>query len=80
MVILLFKDDESNIDSESCYALSNRVSGYPSTKFGVRIPLKTQALTATANITLDFLTVTFGRTPRFTHLCVIGELQYIIEC
>jgi hypothetical protein len=77
--LIPFKDDESNVDPESSYALSRRVSGCPTTKFGVRIPLKTQALPATVDITPDFLTVYFGWTPRFTHLCVIGELQYIIE-
>ena len=54
MVKLLFKDDESNVDPESDYALNRRVSGCPSTKFGVRIPLKTQALPATADTTLNF--------------------------
>jgi hypothetical protein len=63
-VILLFKDDESNINPESSYALSRRVSGCTSTKFGVRIPLYTQAMPATADTTLDFLTVNFGRMSR----------------
>jgi hypothetical protein len=76
MVILLFKNDESDIDPESSYSLSRRVSGF-------RIPLKTQALLATADIALDFLIVHFGRTPRqFNHIsslasrnsCVISEL------
>jgi hypothetical protein len=44
----LFKDDESYVDAESSYALSRRVSGGPSTKFGVQIPLKTQVLSATS--------------------------------
>jgi hypothetical protein len=74
MIILLFEDDESYVDPESSYALSRRVSGCPSTKFGVRSPLKTQALPATADITLDF-----GRTPRqwdhlsslASHTCVL---------
>jgi hypothetical protein len=64
MVILLFKDDESYVDPESSYALSRRVSGCPSTKFGVRIHLKPQALPATSDITLDLWLVHFGRTPR----------------
>jgi hypothetical protein len=69
MVILLFKDDESYVDSESSYALSRRVAGCPNTKYGVRIPLKAQALPATMDTTLDFLTVNVGRTPcQYNHL------------
>jgi hypothetical protein len=64
MVILLFKDDESHVDSESSYALSRRVTGCPSTKFGFWIPLKIQALPATAYIALDFWLLHFCRTPR----------------
>jgi hypothetical protein len=60
MVILLFKDEESYVDPESSYAPSRRVSGCPSTKFGVRIPLKTQALPATADITPGFLLTSVG--------------------
>jgi hypothetical protein len=69
MVILLFKDDKSYVDLESSYAISRRVPGYPCTKFGVRISLKTQSLPTTAGITLDFWLVHFGRTPRqFNHV------------
>jgi hypothetical protein len=64
MVTPLFKDDESCVDPEFSYAFSRRISRCPSTKFGVRIPLKTQALPDAADITLDFWTVHFGRTPR----------------
>jgi hypothetical protein len=64
MVIPLFKDDESYVNPECSYALSRRVSGCPSTKFGVRIPLKSQALPVTVDIALDYPTVNFGRTPR----------------
>jgi hypothetical protein len=53
MVILLFKDDESYVDLEASYAHGRRVSDCPSTKFEVRIPLKTQTLLATEDITLD---------------------------
>jgi hypothetical protein len=89
MIILLFKDDESYVDPESSSALNRRVSGCPSTKFGVRIPLETEALPATADIMEDFWLVHFGRTPRqfdqvsslaSRTLCVISELQYIIGC
>jgi hypothetical protein len=62
-IILPFKDDESYVDPESSYAPSRRVSGCPSTEFGVRIALKTQALPDTVDFALDFLTVNFGRTP-----------------
>jgi hypothetical protein len=80
----IFKDDESCVDPESSYAFSRRVSGCPSTKFGVRIPLNTQALSAKAGITLDFRLVHFGRTPRqLNHvsslasrtLCVISDFS-----
>jgi hypothetical protein len=54
MVIPLFQDDESYVDPEFSYALSRRDSGCPNAEFGVRFPLKTQALLATADITLDF--------------------------
>jgi hypothetical protein len=80
MVTPLIQDDESYVDPEFSYALSRRDSGCPNAKFGVRIPLKTQALPATVDIWL----VHFGQTPRvftrFTHLCFISELLLIIEC
>jgi hypothetical protein len=60
----LFKDDESHVDPESSYTLSRRISRCPGAKFGVWIPLKTQALPDAADITLGFWTVHFGRTPR----------------
>jgi hypothetical protein len=34
-VILLFKDDEPNVDLEATYALGRRISNCPSTKFRV---------------------------------------------
>jgi hypothetical protein len=46
--LFLFKVDESYVDLESNYALGRHVSDCPSTKFTVGIPLKTQALPATA--------------------------------
>jgi hypothetical protein len=88
MVIFPFKDYKSQVDPECSYAIGRRVSGCPSTKFVVRIPLKTQALLATADIKLDFWLVHFDWTPRQFHhvpslasrtLCVISELQYNIE-
>jgi hypothetical protein len=54
--------------------------GVQAPRSGFESPLKTRALLATTDITPDFLTVNFGRTPRYTPLCVIGEHQYIIEC
>jgi hypothetical protein len=54
MVIPLFQDDESYVDPEFSYALNRRDCGCPNAKFGVRFPLKTRALPATADITLDF--------------------------
>jgi hypothetical protein len=64
-------------------APSRRVSGCPSTKFGVRIPLKTQTLPATTDITLHLWLVHFPRTPcQFSHslhtLCVL-LVNLIIE-
>jgi hypothetical protein len=83
-----FKDDESYVDPESRYAPSRRVFGCPSTEFGVRIPLQTQALPATADITLDYSPVHLGKTPRqichysfiASRTCVLLELNFIIEC
>jgi hypothetical protein len=59
----LFKDDESYVDPESSYALSRHAFGCPNTELGVRIPLKTQPLPATVDITLHFRLVHLGRTP-----------------
>jgi hypothetical protein len=58
--MLLFKDDESYVDPESSYTLSRLVPGCPNTKFGVRIPLKPQAMLPTADIMLDFWFTSVG--------------------
>jgi hypothetical protein len=61
------------------YALSRRVSGCPSTKFGTRIALNTQALKATVNITLDLLLVHVGQTPRqFNHVSSLVSHTYVL--
>jgi hypothetical protein len=58
------KDNKSYFDIEPTYTLGKHVSNCPITKFGVQIPLKTQALLATVDNTLDFLLIHSGWTPR----------------
>jgi hypothetical protein len=61
MAILLFKDDESMFDLEASYTCGRCVSNYPSMKFGVRISVKTPAVLATADNTLDLRLVQLDR-------------------
>jgi hypothetical protein len=78
MVVLLFKDDESNLDPESSYALSRRVFRCPRTKFGVRIRSKTQALPATVYIMLDFWLVHLGPAPRqFNYVPTLASRTFV---